>query len=306
MTSIQGRSLPLPESWSTGNLPTMYDLPSEDPTEPGLPDEFHDLQPQLLSRTLRLSHYTAQEMFSVSDMNLYYDPEHLNWYKRPDWFLVVGVPRRYRGKSSRSSYVLWDEKVSPAIVVEFLSPGTEPEDLGRFAPQPPIVKPGQPPCKFDVYEQIVQVQHYIVYHEETETLRYFRRVNLQFQEQPIADGNPRLWIPELEIGLGLWQGEFEGLPQAWLRWCDRAGQFFPTDTEAALASREIERRAKEQERRAKEQERRAKEQERRAREEAQAQVRQTAQNLLNLGMSIAQVSQITGLSQSQVQNLIAD
>ncbi len=35
-------------------LPTMYDLPSEDPEEPGLPDEFHDLQPQLLSRTLRL------------------------------------------------------------------------------------------------------------------------------------------------------------------------------------------------------------------------------------------------------------
>jgi hypothetical protein len=29
-------------------LPTMYDLPSEDPEEPGLPDEFHDLQPQLL------------------------------------------------------------------------------------------------------------------------------------------------------------------------------------------------------------------------------------------------------------------
>ena len=29
-------------------LPTMYDLPSEDPEEPGLPDEFHLLQPQLL------------------------------------------------------------------------------------------------------------------------------------------------------------------------------------------------------------------------------------------------------------------
>jgi preprotein translocase subunit SecB len=27
-------------------LPTMYDLKSEDPEEPGLPDEFHDLQPQ--------------------------------------------------------------------------------------------------------------------------------------------------------------------------------------------------------------------------------------------------------------------
>ena len=26
-------------------LPTMYDLPSEFPEEPGLPDEYHDLQP---------------------------------------------------------------------------------------------------------------------------------------------------------------------------------------------------------------------------------------------------------------------
>ena len=32
-------------------LPTMYDLPSEDPKEPGLPDEFHDYQPQLLRET---------------------------------------------------------------------------------------------------------------------------------------------------------------------------------------------------------------------------------------------------------------
>lgn len=30
--------VPLQKDW-----PTMYDLPSEDPQEPGLPDEFHDL-----------------------------------------------------------------------------------------------------------------------------------------------------------------------------------------------------------------------------------------------------------------------
>jgi len=30
---------------SEKDWPTMYDLPSEDPQEPGLPDEFHSLQP---------------------------------------------------------------------------------------------------------------------------------------------------------------------------------------------------------------------------------------------------------------------
>jgi len=53
----------------------MYDLPSEDPEEPGLPDEFHDLQPQLLSRTLSLKGYSRENCFTASDLNLYY-PEY--------------------------------------------------------------------------------------------------------------------------------------------------------------------------------------------------------------------------------------
>ena len=50
------------------NLPTMYDLPSEYPEEPGLPDEFHDLQPQLLSPTLRLTQYAADNYFTGTEL----------------------------------------------------------------------------------------------------------------------------------------------------------------------------------------------------------------------------------------------
>jgi Uma2 family endonuclease len=113
-------------------LPTMYDLPSEDPEESGLPDEFHNLQPQLLSRTLQLTDYTRDNYFTASDLNLYYNVNHPLWYKRPDWFLVVDVPRLYEGKELRRSYVTWQEGKYPYIVIEFLSPGTEVEDLGRF------------------------------------------------------------------------------------------------------------------------------------------------------------------------------
>ncbi|GET38836.1 protein of unknown function DUF820 [Microseira wollei NIES-4236] len=70
-------------------LPTMYDLPSEDPEEPGLPDEFHDLQPELLSRTFRSPLYPSNRVFTGTDMNLYYDVRHPLWHKRPDWFLVL-------------------------------------------------------------------------------------------------------------------------------------------------------------------------------------------------------------------------
>ncbi len=249
-------------------LPTMHDLPSDNPEDSGLPDEFHGLQPQLLSLTLRLSQYSRQELFTAFDLNLYYDPDHTGWYKRPDWFLVVGVSRLYQGKGARSSYVVWDEQVPPIVVVEFLSPGTEAEDLGRFASKPVPLTPGKPPRKFEVYEQILQVPHYIVYNEQTEHLRYFRWVNGAYQEQAIASTNPRLWIPELGIGLGLWSGEFRDLPQRWLRWCAADGTFIPTDTEAA-----------------------------------QNQIYQAVINLLQMGLTTAQVAQALSLSEVDIQRI---
>jgi Uma2 family endonuclease len=269
-------------------LPTMYDLPSEDPEEPGLPDEFHGLQPQLLTRTLQLSGYSRQEIFTALDMNLYYDSNHTSWYKRPDWFLVVGVSRLYQGFDARSSYVLWDEKVSPIVVIEFLSYGTESEDLGRFATHPPAsTKPGRPPCKFEVYESIVKVQNYIVYDEETQRLRYFRLVNGRYQEQALAVSNPLLWIPELDVGLGIWQDVFDELPQAWLRWCDRNGNFCLTDTE--------------QEREARQQEQLAREAAENQLAQTENQLAQTVRGMLDRGIAIGDVAQITGIPPEEIQ-----
>jgi hypothetical protein len=53
-------------------LPTMYDLPSEDPKEPGLPDQFHLLQPRLLDETFRPANYPSDQILVASDLNLYY------------------------------------------------------------------------------------------------------------------------------------------------------------------------------------------------------------------------------------------
>ena len=43
----------------------------------------------------------------ASDMNLYYDVSHPLWYKRPDWFGMVGVPQLYQQRDLRLSYVIW-------------------------------------------------------------------------------------------------------------------------------------------------------------------------------------------------------
>lgn len=262
-------------------LPTMYDLPSEALGEPGLPDEFHDLQPQLLSRTLRLQGYTRDNWFTASDLNLYYDVNHPLWYKRPDWFLAVGVPRLYEGKDLRRSYVVWQEGKSPYVAIELLSPGTEAEDLGRFHQTASTGAASaatsgnsseqattQPPNKLEVYEQYLRVPHYLVYSRYTQQLKYFKLNGGQYQEQPLEAERAIAWLDDLGIGLGVWQGVFEDVPGAWLRWCDRDGNWLLTDTE-----------------------------------QAQAQLFQAAQNLLATGMPIEQVAQVLGLSEAQIQTL---
>ena len=260
MTSLTNRSLELEKlAVSSKSLPTMYDLPSEYPEEPGLPDEFHDLQPQLLSRTLSLRDYSALERFTGSDMNVYYDTNNVNWHKRPDWFLAVGVPRVYngeRGEDMRKSYVVWDEGKSPTVIIEFLSYRTEKEDLGRFYGEADFIAdpdPGspqslmmekydleqaKPPRKLRVYEEYLKTPHYIVYSKSLRRLRYFKHNGSRYEEQPVKENAPCIWLDDLHIGLGIWNDYFEEIPGPWLRWCDRDGNWLLTDTEQERAEKE--------------------------------------------------------------------
>ena len=300
MTLTKGRSVPQsdPPRSPRETLPTMYDLPSEFPEEPGLPDEYHDLQPQLLSRTLALANYGRGEWFAASDLNVYYDVQHPLWHKRPDWFLAVGVPRLYDGKDLRRSYVVWQEGPAPSVVVEFLSPGTERADLGRFFEDadgenangsdcgldPPLLGGVNgvedydlsPPEKFTVYERYLRVPYYVVYNRYSGALRFFQLVGDSYQEQSILEnGNLKIWLPGLAVGLGLWQGEFEGVSRQWLRWCDQEGNWLLLDTE----------------------------QEQLAKEQAQSQVLQAAQRLLTTGMAMGEVAALLGLTDEQIEQV---
>jgi len=210
-------------------LPTMYDLPSEHLEEPGLPDEFYSLQPHLLRQTFQPVNWNPEEIFVGVDINLYYDLHHPNWYKRPDWFAVVGVSRLYEGHDLRLSYVLWQELVSPFVVVELLSPGTEDDDLGRI-----IRQPGKPPTKWQVYEQILRVPYYFIFSRYTNELQAFRWVAGAYESAELTDG--RLLIPPLGLSLGLWQGCDQGIERLWLRWFTSQGDLIPLPQEDAIAA----------------------------------------------------------------------
>ncbi|MEB3149293.1 MAG: Uma2 family endonuclease [Sphaerospermopsis sp.] len=225
---------PLPP-WES--LPTMYDLPSEkNPEEKGLPDEFHFLQPLLLYLTFQPINWPPELVYSAADLNLYYDLEHPLWYKRPDWFGVVGVSRLYKGEDLRLSYVTWQETANPFVVVELLSPGTEDEDLGNKQIQKDQLPTNKPPTKWEVYERILRIPYYIVFSRYTNELRAFHLVGGHYEPMNLING--LLPMPELGLSLGLWSGSFRGISKLWLRWFTLDGELIPEPTEEATNAKE--------------------------------------------------------------------
>lgn len=222
-TAMQQTNPPLP---AKETLPTMYDLPSEDPEEPGLPDEFHLLQPELLRLTFRPPNYPEDKVFVASDLNLYYDPTQTQWYKRPDWFAVLGVSRFYEQRDLRLSYVTWQERVNPFVVVELLSPGTEGEDLGQTQREL-----NQPPSKWTVYEQILRIPYYFVFDRYNNEFRGYGLQQNHYQELSVEGLG--VWLEQAQLGLGLWEGEYQGMNRLWLRWYDSENNWIPTPTEQA-------------------------------------------------------------------------
>ncbi len=264
----------------SNTLPTMYDLPSEDPEEPGLPDQFHEFQPALLKETCQS--VSATDLFFGIDLNLYYDVNHTLWHKRPDYFLVVGVPAPEFQEELRWSYVMWQEGVSPTLVVELLSPGTEDDDLERK----PVRDAEKPPTKWEVYEQILQVPFYVVYDRYDNQLRVFTLEQGRYQAATIDSQNPRYWFDVLGLGLGVWQGRYQNVEGKWLRWYDAQGNWILTSTEQAQSERSAKELAESQ-------------------LEAERSARRSAiSRLLTLGLTGAQVAEALGFSVTEVEQEI--
>ena len=120
-------------------------------------------------------------------------------------------------------------------------------------------------------------------------------VNGQYQEQSIELENPRLWIPELNLGLGLKTCTVRKTTGSWLRWCDIDGNFFPTLTEseraekvAAIAEAEFERSEKVA-----------------AIAQAQHQQTQAIVNLLSIGLPPEQIALALGVEMAIVQAMVS-
>ena len=134
--------------------------------------------------------------------------------------------------------MIWQERVAPFLVVELLSPGTEADDLGQT-----LREVTQPPTKWQVYEQILRIPYYAVFDRYENQFRLFQLVGTRYQDLALPE--QQHWFEELDLGLGVWQGEYQGAEGRWLRWQDAEGNWILTASEQAeQAQQRAERLAK--------------------------------------------------------------
>ena len=74
-----------------------------------------------------------------------------------------------------------------------------------------------------------RVPYYILYNRYTNELSAFQNVAGHYQALELTE--PRLWLADAELGLGLWQGTYQEIERLWLRWYDAEGNWLATPTE---------------------------------------------------------------------------
>lgn len=227
-------------------LPRVDDLITEDDTP--VDNIFSAKQQRLLVEPLYSSWQggTAQRLF-IADANVGLFAADHQLPLVPDGFLSMDVklPQNLWLKKHRS-YFFWLYGKPPEVVIEVVS----------------NKKGGELDSKLEDYAWM-RIFYYVVFDPEEQLgsgkLRIFALNPGGYQEIT------SFWLPELGVGLTLWQGEYETINAVWLRWCDAEGNVIPTGGERARQEAAARQAAEEQAR-----------QEAAARQEAQEQARQEA------------------------------
>ena len=132
-------------------------------------------------------------------------------FRGPDAFLVKEALRR-----DRKIWVAWEEDNRlPDLILELLSPSTADDDYG--------VKKG-------IYQDVFKTSEYFLYTPQSEAIDGFRLLDNSYQ--PIVRSpERRLWSRELEVEIGIWNGQYEDVTGPWLRLFHPDGRLVPTKEE---------------------------------------------------------------------------
>lgn len=212
-----------PELW-----PRVDHLVTEDDTP--VDNIYSEKQQRLLTESLYAS-WHERPFLVLANVGLFYAVDTPPLV--PDVLLSLDVqPPEDLWEKAHRSYFVWMYGKPPEVVIEIVSNSRGDEAGG----------------KLQRYTQI-GIAHYFIYDPLDQLggglLRHYQRHGTGLVE------TDELWMPDVGLGLTLWEGTYEGVNGRWLRWCDEAGQVIPTGAERA----EQERQRAEQERQRAEQER---------------------------------------------------
>ncbi|MFN0120064.1 MAG: Uma2 family endonuclease [Blastocatellia bacterium] len=139
----------------------------------------------------------------------------------PDFFLSLDVqPHEDWYEKRHRSYFVWEFGKAPDVVLEIVSNREGSELAHKLADYAQMGA-----RYYVVYDPTRRLGEEQLYVHELEALHYRRRADAM--------------LPELGLGLTLWEGVFEDKTDTWLRWTDGAGRLLPTGEERAarLAAR---------------------------------------------------------------------
>jgi Uma2 family endonuclease len=138
----------------------------------------------------------------------------------PDCLLSLDVaPRGDLQAKENRSYFVWIVAKVPEVIVEIVSDR----------------RGGEEDIKLDAYARM-GVLFYII-HDPQNVLAHGALRAFALQRGKYEPIDPK-WLPEVGLGLTLWEGAFEAAQQTWLRWCDREGRVIPTGAERAELERQ--------------------------------------------------------------------
>jgi Uma2 family endonuclease len=211
-------------------LPKL-DLPSED-GEP-LESDWHRAQINLLIDSLRYHWRDRSDFYAGGNMFIYFSLERARRrdYRGPDFFVALGVDGSY----PRKSWIVWEEDGHyPNVIVELLSPTTADEDLTT---------------KKTLYERVFRTGDYVCYEPDGQALQGWQLTRQGYvSNQPNEDG--WLWLSELGLWLGRWEGSYLEVEATWLRFFTSDGNLvlLPAEDARQQAIMEHERAEAERER----------------------------------------------------------
>ncbi|MBI3926222.1 MAG: Uma2 family endonuclease [Armatimonadetes bacterium] len=179
---------------------------------------FQERQQRLLPESLYASWRPKRPFLAAADVGLFYKISEQAVVPDVMVSLDVTVPQDWWEDHNRS-YMVWEFGKPPDLVVEVVSnrKGGEEEKLARYARMGVGVSV--------IYDPLLLLSKRPLRVYALHVGRY-------------VDVLDPSWLEELELGLTLWEGNYEGMKATWLRWCDHQNRILPTGLERADQERE--------------------------------------------------------------------